>query len=151
MYRGGSRIRTKKIRKDVFWPVPVQKFTFPDLLLLPSLKSTDPSLPSLKPTVSSGTKRDKLHGTNGYLRKSAVFCENLRFPAVFCENLRLPNAIIPRKSKNLRKTANSAPFVPFSLSFLFPLETDPSQLWLNKSNQFPNFKFSFSLPRAPLS
>ena len=35
----------------------------------------------------------------------AVFCQNLRFPAVFCENLRLPNAIIPRKSENLQKSA----------------------------------------------
>ena len=63
------------------------------------------------------------------LRFSAVFCENLRFPAVFCENLRLRNAVIPRKSENQQKsakicekTANSAPFVPFSLSLLIPPE-----------------------------
>ena len=63
------------------------------------------------------------------LRFPAVFCENLRFPAVFCENLRLRNAIIPRKSENLQKsakicekTANSARFVPFSLSLLLPLK-----------------------------
>ena len=50
-------------------------------------------------------------------------CENLRFPAVFCENLRLRNAVLARKSANLQKsakisekTANLAPFVPFSLS-----------------------------------
>ena len=63
------------------------------------------------------------------LRFSAVFCENLRFPAVFCENLPLRNAVIPRKSENQqksakisKKTANSAPFVPFSLSLLIPLD-----------------------------
>ena len=50
------------------------------------------------------------------------FCENLRFPAVFGENLRLPNAVIPRKSENLWKTANLAPFVPCSLSLLISLE-----------------------------
>ena len=46
------------------------------------------------------------------------FCENLRFPAFFfflfenlqfpsvsCENLRLRHAVIPRKSKNLQKSA----------------------------------------------
>ena len=56
------------------------------------------------------------------LRVSAVFCENLRFPAVFGKILRLRNAVIPRKSKNQRKTPNSVPFVPFSLSLLIPLE-----------------------------
>ena len=39
------------------------------------------------------------------LRFPAVFCENLRFPAVFCENLRPRNAVIPRKSENLQKSA----------------------------------------------
>ena len=57
------------------------------------------------------------------------FCENLRFPAVCCENLRPRSAVIPRKSENLQKsaricekTANSARFVPFSLSLLLPLD-----------------------------
>ena len=57
------------------------------------------------------------------------FCENLRFPAVFCENLHLRNAIVPRRSEDLqksakicKKTANLAPFVPFSLSLLIPLD-----------------------------
>ena len=44
---------------------------------------------------SGGIKRDKLKGTNGFLRKSAVSCENLRFQ----------NAVIPRKSDNLQKSA----------------------------------------------
>ena len=61
-------------------------------------------------------KRDKLNGTNGFLQNSAVFCENLR----------LRNAVIPRKkrksAKICKKTANSAPFVPFSLSLLIPLD-----------------------------
>ena len=39
------------------------------------------------------------------LRVSAVPCENLRFPVVFCENLHLRNAVVPRKSENLRKPA----------------------------------------------
>ena len=53
------------------------------------------------------------------LQFPAVFCENLRFAAVFAENLRLPNAVIPRKSENLqksakickKKTANLAPTI----------------------------------------
>ena len=53
------------------------------------------------------------------------FCENLRLPAVFCENLSLPNAVISKKAKakickNLRKPANLAPLVPFSLSLAIP-------------------------------
>ena len=59
------------------------------------------------------SSRAELKGTNymgqtGFcenLRFPAVFCENLRFPAVFCENLRLRNAVVPRKSKNLQKSA----------------------------------------------
>ena len=39
------------------------------------------------------------------LRFPAVFCEILRFPAVFCEYLHLQNAVIPRKSENLQKSA----------------------------------------------
>ena len=63
------------------------------------------------------------------------FCENLRSPAksaVSCENLRKSappkcyNSQERRKSakisENLRNTANSARFVPFSLSLLIPLE-----------------------------
>ena len=76
---------------------------------------------------SGGATRDKLHGTNGFLRK---ICGCLRKSAVSCRNLRLRNAVLPRKTKNLpnqrksakKKTANLAPFVPFSLSLLFPLE-----------------------------
>ena len=57
--------------------------------------------------------------------KICGFCENLRFPAVLCENLRLRNAVIPMAKicKNLRKTKKTAylvPFLPFSLSLLFP-------------------------------
>ena len=91
-------------------------------------------LPRLQKRV---VNREELKGTNqmgqtGFcenLRFPAVSCENLRFPAVFCENLHLRSAVIPRKSKNLQKsakicekTANSARFVPFSLSLLTPLE-----------------------------
>ena len=54
---------------------------------------------------------------------------SLQKSVVFCEDLHLRNAIIiPRKSENwknqinLRKTANLAPFVPFRLSLLVPLE-----------------------------
>ena len=79
------------------------------------------------------------------LRFPAVFCEILRFPAVFCENLRLPNAVLPRKSENLqkisenlRKTANLAPFVPFSLSLLVPLD-------------FLRFCFAPSGPETPVN
>ena len=57
------------------------------------------------------------------------FCKILRFPAVFCEDLRLRNAVIPRRSENQhnlqKRTANSAPFVRFSLSLLLPLELIP--------------------------
>ena len=53
----------------------------------------------------------------------AVFCEDLRFPAVFCENLRLRNAVIFRRSENLRKKCEfGSVFVPFSLSLLIPLD-----------------------------
>ena len=63
------------------------------------------------------------------LRFPAVCCENLRFPAVFCENLRLRSAVCNSQEKqksakiseNLRKTANSARFAPFSLSLLILL------------------------------
>ena len=50
-------------------------------------------------------------------------CENLRFPAVFCENLRCTSQEKRKSAKingDLRKTANLAPFVPFSLSLLIP-------------------------------
>ena len=68
------------------------------------------------------------------------FCKNLQFPAFwgvffFVENLRKSRFSakicasemlqFPGKakiSKNLRKTANLAPLVPFGLSLLFPLE-----------------------------
>ena len=70
------------------------------------------------------------------LRFSAVFCENLRFPAVFCENLCLRNAIIPRKSENLQKSAKICEklrirlgLFPFSLSLLIPLEFGLQFLW----------------------
>ena len=56
------------------------------------------------------------------------FCENLRFPAVFCENLHLQNAVMSKKKsenqqKSAREIANSALFVPFSLSLLVPPES----------------------------
>ena len=79
-----------------------------------------------------GTKRDKLNGTKGFLRKSAVSCGFLRKSAVSCGFLRKSappkccNSHEKRKSakisENLRKTAKSARFVPFSLSLLIPLE-----------------------------
>ena len=66
------------------------------------------------------------------LRFSAVCCENLRFPAILCEDQRFRSAVTPRKTENpvkiseaLRKTANLAPFVPFSLSLCFPLSSYP--------------------------
>ena len=62
------------------------------------------------------------------LRFRAVFCENLRFPAVFCESLRPRNAVIPRKSENLQKsakisekTANLAHLSLLVCPFYFPL------------------------------
>ena len=39
---------------------------------------------------------------------------------VFCENLRLRNAVLP--SENQQKSAKLAPFVPFTLSLLIPLD-----------------------------
>ena len=66
--------------------------------------------------------------------KQTGFCANLRFPAVFCENLRPRNAVIPRKSEDLRKSAKiseklriSHMFVPFSLSLLFPPEFEQNK------------------------
>ena len=67
-------------------------------------------------------KRDKLNGSNqflqdicGFLRKSAVSCENLRFPAKICGFLRrsavfLRNVEIPTKSDNLQKSATNCEF-----------------------------------------
>ena len=62
-----------------------------------SCKTSSSSKEPLPPPSSFGTvtelrrshgriKRDKLNGTNWFLRKSAVFCENLRLPAVFCNS-----------------------------------------------------------------
>ena len=69
-------------------------------------------------------------GTYRFLQKSAVSCENLRFPVVFCANLRLPNPLIyraRRKSakicKNLRKCAFRVRFLPFAVSLLARPET----------------------------
>ena len=77
------------------------------------------------PLPGTSHSRFPINGTNRFLRKSAVFCENLPFPAVFCEDLRFRNAVIPRKSKNLQKSAKiceelriwlrlSLQFVPFN-------------------------------------
>ena len=88
-----------------------------------------------KHKILGGTKRDKLNGTKGFLQKSAVSCGFLRKSAVSCENLRPRNAVITKKSENLRKSAKnceSRAFVPFSLSLLFPPEkywADPGVLW----------------------
>ena len=53
------------------------------------------------------------------------FCKNLRFPARKSAPPKCCNSQEKRKSakisENLRKTANSARFVPFSLSLLIPL------------------------------
>ena len=72
-----------------------------------------------------GTKRDKPNGTKGFLQKSAVSCGFLRFPAVFCENLRLRNAVIPRKSENLQKSANLAHLSLLVCPSYFPLREHP--------------------------
>ena len=46
------------------------------------------------PTLSrSAPKGRQQMGETSFLRKSAVSCENLRFPAVFCANLRLPKCL----------------------------------------------------------
>ena len=63
-------------------------------------------------------------------RSSLETCNRNLHHILHCEkNLRLRNAVIPRKrrrsaklSDDPRKTANLAPFVPFSLSLLIPLE-----------------------------
>ena len=92
-----------------------------------------------------GESREELKGTI-YMGQMG-FCEHLRFPAVFCGNLQksavscdflrksalscgfLRNSALPkccssqekRKSAKIsEKTANLAPFVPFSLSLLIP-------------------------------
>ena len=60
---------------------------------------------------------------NKNLKLSAVFCENLRFSSEICASdmLQLPGEA--KICKNLRKkTANSAPFVAFSLSLSMPLD-----------------------------
>ena len=67
---------------------------------------------------------------------SAKICGFLRFSAKICGFLRLRNAVIPRKaksSKDQRKTANLAPFVPFSLSLLLPLKERKRHINLRKS------------------
>ena len=86
----------------------------------------------LLPCFQGGIKRDKLNGTNGFLRKSAVSCGFLRKSAVSCGFLRKSappkccNSQEKRKSakinENLRKSASSARFIPFSLSLLIPLD-----------------------------
>ena len=93
--------------------------------------------PQLQECIKSGRiKRDKLNGTNRFLRKSAVSCGFLRKSAVSCENLRLRNAVIPRKSESLRKSANLAPYIPFSLSLLIPPEYQIQRL---------SFAFAFEI------
>ena len=62
--------------------------------------------------VQGGTEREKLSGTSGFLQNSAGNS------AVACETLRENQAKI---SEDLRKPVILAPFVPFSLSRLFPL------------------------------
>ena len=73
----------------------------------------------------SAPKRETANGRNRFLQKSAVSCENLRFPAVFCANLRLPNPLIYRARresakicKNLRNCAFRVWFLPFAVSLL---------------------------------
>ena len=68
------------------------------------------------------TKEKKERGVSakfcGFLRLSAKFCG-------FCEYLRLQHDVAPSKRKNLQtqvKNADLAPFVPFSLSLLVPLQ-----------------------------
>ena len=72
-----------------------------------------------------------MNGTNRFLRKSAVFRENLRFPVVFCENLRFSAKIcasemlqFPEKSENLQNQRKSAKKLQ-SLSLLIPLQNMP--------------------------
>ena len=68
---------------------------------------------SLIELLYGGIKSHKQNATNRFLQKSAVFCENLR----------LPNAIIPRKSENLQKSAKICEFgslvCPFSFLLIF--------------------------------
>ena len=81
--------------------------------------------------VLGGTKRDKLNGTNGFLRKSAVSCGFLRKSAVSCGFLRKSappkccNSQEKRKSakicENQRKTANLAHLSLLVCPFYFPL------------------------------
>ena len=75
-----------------------------------------------KESCKRGIKRDKLNGTNGFLRKSALSCSFLRksAPPKCCHSQEKRKSA--KISENLRKTANSARFVPFSLSLLIPLE-----------------------------
>ena len=80
-------------------------------------------------TSRGGIRRDKLHGTRGFLRKSAIsyisFSEDLRFSAkifalqllfLFCEEV---------KSAKLSENSSFGSVCPFGLSFSFPF--DPLQ------------------------
>ena len=77
-------------------------------------------------------------------RFPAAFCENLRFPAAFCENMRLRNAVCNSQEKrksakiseNQRKSASLAPFVPFNLSLLIPLDFNFKELAVLKTIRF---------------
>ena len=58
-------------------------------------------------------------GQTGFCENIRFSCENLQFPAVFCENLRFRDAVIPRKNKNLQKSARICEKLRIWL--LFPL------------------------------
>ena len=64
---------------------------------------------------SRGT--NDVNGTHGLLWNSAVFCENLQFPAICASEMLqfLGKAKSEKTSVKAAKTANLAPFVPFSL------------------------------------
>ena len=85
-----------------------------------ALKGGQSRVPTILGRNSKGQTKWRSAGFCKNLRFPAVFCENLRFPAVFCENLRPRNAVIPRKSENLRKTANLAHLSLLVCPFYFP-------------------------------
>ena len=78
-------------------------------------------------TFRDALKGDEPKGTNANLRFPAGFCSFLRKSAVFCENLRFPNALFSKKrresakiSENLR-LGSVCPlrFVPLSAPWIF--------------------------------
>ena len=72
----------------------------------PLFKSLSKRLSFKETLIGARQKGDSKWEKPVSAQKSAVSCENLRFPAVFCANLRLPNPLIYRASrKSARKAA----------------------------------------------